>query len=122
MSTTRERPRAEMWTERSMVEWGKRCSKCERWRLRACYHELHGGGHWWRECLSCTIGTLGDSLVDKQELLEPIAKIANEEVCPVCKLGPGLHGNEDCPFVPLGLDAALTEELARRATQLVGHE
>ena len=110
-------PAARMWTESSMIEWGKRCDKCHRWRLRARYHELHSvsgpsGFTWWRECLSCTIQTLGDALVDARDLLYPLARIALDDQCPWCDLDPGLHTDADCPLVPIGLDEALTE-LAR---------
>ena len=106
-------PATQMWTESSMIEWGKRCDRCHRWWLRARYHELHSPsgprGTWWRECLPCVIGTLGEALVDARDLLRPLAKIANEETCPWCRLSPGLHADENCPLALIGLDAALAE-------------
>lgn len=107
-------PAAQMWTVDSMIEWGKRCDNCRRWRLGARYHELHGasgprGFTWWRECLPCVIRTLGDALVDARDLLRPLARIANEEECRWCDLDPGVHSDADCPLVPIGLDAALAE-------------
>ena len=112
-------PAVRMWTADSMIEWAMRCDRCHRWRLRARYHELHSvsgpkGFTWWRECLLCTIQTLGDALVDARDLLRPLAKIANEEVCPFCRLGPALHVDENCPLALVGLDAALAE-LAQEA-------
>ena len=88
-------PRADAWTENSIVEWWTRCDRCKRRRLRARYHEVHGRrpepdqygltGCWWRECLSCMVQTL--------------TALSDQQACPYCKDGDGhLHDKTDCPI------------------------
>ncbi len=48
------------WTASTLVEWGKRCDQCKRWRVRARYLEMYDDHGWWRECLNCAVDDLGD--------------------------------------------------------------